>query len=227
VMLKRYCRRIMAMGLLIGVSSAAMGQDIISVTQPSGPGGTGITAIDTQFENQGITGLLDVGLNFTSVAPISFSFEVDGPGGYTLHAESGFNPTVMTGIVNDTGQAWDGFIFSVDTSLGAGPNGLEIFNYFNSGVFSSSAITLSDGIVPPGATLDVIFGVGTPAAMDVSVTFTPLSAVPEPSSVVMLGLAVTGGAIVFYLSPLRRRAPQGGNAAHCGPSRRPARTTMA
>ena len=149
MMFTRCCRSMMTMGLLLGLASAAMGQDILSVTQPSGPGGTGTTAIDTQYP--GINSLLDVGLNFTSVAPISFSFDVDGAGGYTLHATSGVNPNFMTGIVNDTGQAWDGFIFSVDTSLGAGPNGLEVFNYFNSGVIGASAITLGDGIVPPGA----------------------------------------------------------------------------
>jgi hypothetical protein len=195
-MLKHSCLRMSALVLLIGLAPAARAGAITSVTQPSGPGGTGTTAIDTQYENYGIYSLLDVNLIFTSVQPISFSFDVDDAGGYTLHADSGFNPGVPTGIVNDTGQAWTGFVFSVDTSLGAGPNGLEVFNYFNSGVIGSSAIVLGDGIVPPGGALDVIFGVGTPAAMQVNVTFTPLS-VPEPSSIVTLGLAVIGGATVY------------------------------
>ncbi len=206
-MLKRICRIGMATVVLVGLGSGARAQNVItSVTQPSGPGGTGATAIDNQYTDQGITGLLDVDLTFTKVAPISFSFDVDSAGGYTLHANSGFNPDFTTGIVNDTGQAWTGFIFSVDTSLGAGPNGLQAPAGFSPLPNSPNGeIVLVGGPLPSGDTFNVIYGVGTPAAMTVNVTFTPLS-VPEPSSVVLLGMAATVGAIVIYTRRRRLRA---------------------
>ncbi len=120
-MFKSTCQIVMATIALIGLASGARAQDVTSVTQPAGPGGTGATAIDTQYVNFGINSLVDVDLVFTKVAPISFSFDVDAAGGYTLHPDSGFNPAFTTGIVNDTGQTWTGFVFSVDTSLARGP----------------------------------------------------------------------------------------------------------
>jgi hypothetical protein len=68
-------------------------------------------------------------------------------------------------------------------------------------------IVLVGGPLPPGDTFNVIYGVGTPAAMTVDVTFTPLS-VPEPSSLVLLGVATTVGAIVIYTRRRRLRAAE-------------------
>ncbi len=206
-MLKRICRIGMATVVLVGLASGARAQNTIdSVTQPSGLGGTGATAIDNQYTDQGIYGLLDVELTFTKIAPISFSFDVNSAGGFTLHADSGFNPDFTTGIVNDTGQAWGGFIFSVDTSMGAGPNGLEAPPGFSPMPNPPiGEIVLLGGPLLPGDTFNPIYGVGTPGAMTVNVTFTPL-AVPEPSSVVLLGVAATVGAIVIYRRRRRLRA---------------------
>ncbi len=182
-------------------------QDVTSVTQPSGPGGTGATQIDTQYVNYGINSLIDVDLNFTSVAPLSFSFDVDAAGGYTLHSDTGFNPSFTTGIVNDTGQVWSGFVFSVTSSIGAAPNAIEVFNYFSPVTGASNTITLGDGSMPSGATLSVIFGVGTPSAGEIDVTYTPVvaSSVPEPSSLVLLSLAGIGGGAAYVLRRRSRR----------------------
>ena len=62
--------------VLINLARPATAGAIISVTQPTGPGGTGATAIDTQYSNDGINSLLDVDLTFFAFAPISFSFVV-------------------------------------------------------------------------------------------------------------------------------------------------------
>jgi hypothetical protein len=191
-----------ALGVMMGLSPVVGAQDVTSVTQPTGSGGTGATQIDTQYENQGITGLIDVYLNFTSVAPLSFSFDVDGAGAYTLHSDTGFNSGFTTGIVNNTGQVWTGFDFSVSSSIGAGANGLEVFNFFTGTFGPSNNIILGNGTMPSGDTLSVIFALATPSAGTVDVTYTPLvSSIPEPSSLVLLSL----GSVGIVAASLHRR----------------------
>jgi hypothetical protein len=182
-----------ALTILIALAPAAEAGDITSIGPVSGPGGTGSAVIDSQTSSAA-----DVTLDFTSAAPLFVPVVVDDAGGYLIHTSAGSGPSL--GIINDTGVPWTNFLFQVSGPPGTGPNAIEFGSptYFtSSGPSPPGDIYMSGGTVPVGATFNVTLGFGTSQAADVLLTYTPNAVIPEPSSLVLLGLAVVGIPVVF------------------------------
>ena len=203
-MQKRFYGGLTALVVLTGLAPAAGAQDITSITTPSGPGGTGTAVIDSVTSSAA-----DVSLDFTSVAPISFTLDVDGPGGYLIHTSAGTG-----GILNNTGVPWTSLLWEVSGPAGTGANtvGFDNPQYFANADIKPGYILLDEGTVPVGAQYNIDLGFATTQAGEITLTYIPNGlAVPEPSSLVMLGLGAIGGAIMYRRHRRSRRAaPVGG-----------------
>jgi hypothetical protein len=200
-MLKRTGRGALALVLLIGVAPWARAGNITSITTPSGPGGTGTAVIDGQTSSAA-----DVSLNFTSVAPIQITLDVDGAGGYLIHTNGSTG-----GILNNTGVPWTSLLFQVSGPEGTGANTIGFDNpqYFAQGLIKPGFILLYDGTVPVGAQYNIDLGFATSQAGEITLTYTP-NAVPEPSSLALLGVAAVAGLIVHRRLHARRLVPVAG-----------------
>jgi hypothetical protein len=202
---KRIFGSLSALILLIGVAPAVWAGNIISIGTPDGPGGSGSAVIDSQIHSAA-----DVILNFTSVAPISFTLVTDGPNAGLIHTSSAPGTPQVGMILNNTGVPWTSLLFHV-----SGPNahaaaiGHHIPDYFAKGTFRNRYILLDHGTVPAGAQYEIDLGFISTQAGEFTVTYTPNATIPEPSSLILLGTAFVGVPIVYW----RRRRSRGATAA--------------
>jgi hypothetical protein len=190
-MFSRFTKGLLAVVAWAGLISAAGAENITSITTPTGPGGSGTAAIDSATPSAA-----DVSLDFTAVAPIGFVVTVDGPGAYLIHTSAGTG-----GILNDTGVPWTSLLFEISGPAGTGANtvGFDNPQYFANADIKPGYILLNQGTVPPGVQYNIDLGFATTQAGEIMLTYIPngLAPVPEPSSAVLLGLAIVGGAIGY------------------------------
>ncbi len=191
-------RIVMASVLLIGAVPKAGTGSITSIHPPHGPGGTGTALIDPQTSSAA-----DISLNFTAVAPISITLEVDGAGGYLMHTN-----TASGGILNNTGVPWTSLLFEVAGPAGTMANTIGLLNplYLPDHTFLGNEILLFGGTVPVGAQFNIDLGFATTQAGQVTVTYIPNFVVPEPCSIALLGIAVVGAAPICVIHRRHRRS---------------------
>jgi hypothetical protein len=181
--------------LALGTGAARAGI-ITAVTQPSGPGGTGLGELGNPTPTSIVLGEM-----FTSIGAIDAAFTVSPSGGTTQYMAA-----VVT--MNATGVPWTDFHFQLIPTA-AGDN----LNFANAPVPSSTGFTSlargedtldwSGGTVPSGASGLAIntFGISVPDLSSGTFTLRAVPTVPEPSTAITVGLGLFG---LFAYGRLRR-----------------------
>jgi hypothetical protein len=181
--------------LALGTGAARAGI-ITAVTQPSGPGGTGLGELGNPTPTSIVLGEM-----FTSIGAIDAAFTVSPSGGTTQYMAA-----VVT--MNATGVPWTDFHFQLIPTA-AGDN----LNFANAPVPSSTGFTSlargedtldwSGGTVPSGASGFAIntFGISVPDLSSGTFTLRAVPTVPEPSTAITVGLGLFG---LFAYGRLRR-----------------------
>jgi hypothetical protein len=170
-----------------------------NMTGVSGPGGNGFLGNSPTIDS--------VYLQFTSIKPLTASLGVDGASFVGTVLEGGsivINGTPENGgsVLNTTGTSWTSFSIQISGISGATiiPGSAVEQSGFLPNVAEDSTdtkITFSGGSVANNASLKIGFQVSVPSSAvgNLLLTETPnlvLVSVPEPSSVVLVGLGLLG-----------------------------------
>jgi hypothetical protein len=176
---KKVVFAVLSLFVLAGTVSA----NITSISF-SGPGGTG---------SDGLTSgtLTEPRLTYTSIDFIDVTITVDSAGSYLI------NEAPLSGdVFNNTGQTWVAF----DLSLQASSVGSFVMNWANNDFAtvtqSPTDILFSNGSIADNGHFDPYGSFSTPSAGTFTIRETPMTAVPEPSSIGAMALAALGA--IFF-----------------------------
>ena len=181
---------IAAAGLLAAAGTAPAGM-ILSVT-PSGAGGTAsITSINNSFTVPTAIFTAD----FTSFAPIDFTFSVSAPGQYDLSFDTS-NVTNGTSSIIQCSRftllaAPTGSILNQVQGNISGPLPIPSFPVLNTSVQLNGPPNLNPGASTSIGAVPTIGGTSGTQTFVLELTAIP-AAVPEPASVMMLGIGLIG-----------------------------------
>jgi hypothetical protein len=187
---------IAASALVIGITGRTQAEIITSLSS-SGPGGTTpLLAVNPLQKNS-----IEYIANFTSVAPITITVGVDGPGVYEFGHTINANETGI--IANSTGSLWTAF----DIALIGAPSGSMVngagfkvgdpLPFVSIDIIRTNVHYYGPPPLPSGATFQpgVEYFIGGTGPQAFSIQLTPE---PEPPSAVLLTLGLVGVAGLMW-----------------------------